>query len=137
MSNEIETRAGAPFLAVYVNAKDFRDGRTGFDPSAPPTDERIIERISKFWPLGASINRWEKNPALKPKLLIGFSGGPNSRIVIGAICILSSPSAQWLLGDSGGFIVPVDSRSAPGLDAFKLRGRRAKIAFRQDGLQKA
>jgi hypothetical protein len=135
-AKEIEMLAGGPILAVYVSAEDFRDGRMGFDPSAPPTNEQIIERISRYWPLKASIARWGKNPALMPKFLIGFSGGPNSRIVIGAVPIQSVSGDKWELGKKRGIIVPVVHENAPGLDSFKLRGRRAIIAFRRDGLQK-
>ena len=134
---QIEAKAGGPILVVYVNEKEIRE-RKGFDPSAPPTDETILNRVSRYWPLKARIKNWKDKPELIPRLLVGMSGSKNSRIVIGAVYIQSSTDGQWKDGPKGGIIVPVDLASPPALDAFDLRGRRVspEIVFRQDGLQK-
>jgi hypothetical protein len=38
-----------PVLVVYVNDQDFSDGRTGFNPAQIPTDQKIVDRIEKYW----------------------------------------------------------------------------------------
>lgn len=131
----IKKKSGGPVLAVYVNSKDFTDGRKGFDPSAPPTDDQIVARMEGKWRLTASIKRWKVDPTLMPKLLIGFSGGQTRRFVIGAVPIQPLPAEEWKWTKNRR-VVPIERSTAKTLDAFSLRGRLADITFRRDGLRK-
>jgi len=77
----------SPVLFVRVNDKTFDDGRIGYDLSKIPTDRQILDRINRWWALGAHIKRWLRSPAHSPGLLVGVAGSPGLQIVIGAVYI--------------------------------------------------
>lgn len=110
-------------LFVTVGDRDFDDGRVGYNPASPPTDEQVLERVEKWWQLEALAKRWTAEPAKSPGLLIGVHGAPGAQLVIAALRI---DQARWgdvehFEGGQGKIRVPC--LPTPGLDAFELRGR--------------
>jgi len=113
---------GGSVLFVYVNDKNFTDGRVGYDPATPPSDSRILQRIDKWWQLGRYTAEWVETPANGPSVLVGISGRPGSRVVIGAVRINSSGWKNAKRDEDGLLRIPTSGPS--NLDAFELRGRR-------------
>jgi hypothetical protein len=119
-----------PLLFVYINEKKL-DERVGYNPSDPPEDAKILARMKESWLLGRYINHWAENPDQTPKTLIGVTGPPLHRIILGAVRI---DSKRLLVAkpDHGLFKVPTKRAfKDQNLDAFGLRGRlvSSKIKF--------
>ncbi len=84
-SDFLQPREGVcpgPVLFVYISSKNFED-RPGYDLAKPPTDEQILDRMVKWWELGKHVARWSDDFKRSPALLVGVSGSPDARIVIG------------------------------------------------------
>ena len=78
---------GSPLLLVFVNDKPFLDKRLGFDPSKIPEDKKIIERTQAWWQLKNHVANWEADLSKCPGMLIGVSGSPARRLIIGSMQI--------------------------------------------------
>jgi hypothetical protein len=65
--------APMPALFVIVGAKDFDDGREGYDLANPPTDEKVLARVEKWWQLRRYLPDWAKAPDESPGILIGIN----------------------------------------------------------------
>lgn len=113
--------ASCSILFVYVNDKKLRDGRVGYDPSTPPSDSKILQRMDEWWQLGRYVQDWSKAPLKSPSVLVGVSGRPDSRFVIGAVRINKS---GWENARSDGGLFQIPTNGPRDLDAFGFRGRR-------------
>jgi hypothetical protein len=120
-----------PALFVTVGDKDFGDGRTGYNPANPPSDEQVLKRVDRWWQLSRHSPEWVVSANESPSLLIGVNGKPGTQIVIASILIDRN---GWNNVESiGEGKISVPTLPTPNLDAFKFRGRRidkaAGIAF--------
>ena len=118
-------------IFVKVGNKDFGDGRTGYDPAQPPSDNQILIRTDRWWQLSGYLQEWESKPTESPGLLIGVNGKPGAQIVIASLLINKNGWGNVKNIGQGKTTVP--TLETPNLDAFNLRGRRidkaASIAF--------
>ncbi len=118
-----------PLLFVFINDKDFDDGRKGFHPEKIPSDEEILSRMEKRWQVRHRLEGWEKTPRNFPKILIGVTGPIESRRIIGAARIHVDRNGKWQIGEEhfhkqGRVTVPVDKTGKISLDYQALRGKR-------------
>jgi len=113
-----------PLLVVFIN-EDESEGRRGFSLGDPPSDSEILDRMVKWWQLGSRVQKWEKNPELQPKVLVGVALDPAHRIIIGAVKI------DKILKSKEPDFYEMRTPEKPSLDAHQLRGRRlcADIKF--------
>lgn len=112
---------GSPILLVFVNEKNFADGRLGFDPSKLPDDDAIIERIRAWWQLKNRVAYWTENPNKCPRMLIGVSGSPARRVIVGSMQIDTSRiNEEKNFCENGLMTFPIKNRD---IDFKYLRGR--------------
>lgn len=117
----------SPVLFVYVNSRKL-DGRIGYDPSNPPNERQILDRMDCWWQLGSHRKRWMADPTLSPGLLVGVHGAPGSQLVIGAVKIDVASWSSVVPAKDGLFKIP--TAGPANLDAYGLRGRRIDPAAR-------
>lgn len=122
-----------PVLFVSVGQRDFGDGRVGYDPANPPSDDQVLERVEKWWQLQKFMPEWSAVPAGSPGLLIGVYGKPGAQMVIASLTIDRSAWNRAELFERGEGKISVPTLPTRNLDAFELRGRKihreAGIAF--------
>ena len=51
-----------PVLLVAVGARDFNNGRVGYDLASPPNDEPILKRVDRWWQLKRFLPTWISTP---------------------------------------------------------------------------
>lgn len=122
-ANFLQPRAGSrspSVLFVYIARKDFK-GRPGYDPAKPPTAKQILKRMIKCWQIGKYVSQWRENVLQSPTLLVGLSGSPKARIVIGAARV---DQTRWKHAKPEGGLYEVPIIPSSNLDASKLRCRR-------------
>lgn len=119
----------APVLFVRINEMTF-EGRVGYNPINPPTDEQILDRMDKWWMVGRFVDGWIADPGSCPRTLVAVYGSPGSQIVIAAVHI---DRRGWHRAESEGSIWQIPTRPTKDLDAHCLRGRRiardARLSF--------
>ena len=131
------------FLCVHVADIDFvgADGiaRRGCDPSHPPTDDEIVNRVKRFWLLETRLADWRRHPMQSPAILLAIHGDIDNQFVFAS---LATDRANWDeaardVEDETRYEVPV--KPARGLDVAALRGRRisrkAGLKFNADGVK--
>ncbi len=122
---------GKPVLLVYVGSKTL-GGREGVDLARIPSDFAIQERIVRWWQLNSRMSAWRASPELVPAILLGVSGTPRHRIVVGSMQIHTAlRNLPWKQTPGGLSEVPV--RSHPKLDFAKLRGLRLEPGLAKFG----
>ena len=140
--NILQGQKSPNFLCVLVQNIDFEreDGtiRRGYEPSNPPSDCEILERVKRWWQLRLKLEIWCENADESPAILLGIHGKPGAQFIIAS---LFTDRKNWQNavakpGNSSRFEVPV--LETPALDALKLRGRRiaseTNLRFNQGGL---
>ncbi len=131
------------FLCVHVENIDFADEdgnlRRGYEPSNPPSDAEILERVQRYWLLQTKLEEWRRNPMQSPAILLGIHGEPEAQFVIASVLTNRErwDEAAQSEADDGRYEVPV--KPTPNLDAAQLRGRRiahkAGLKFNADGVK--
>jgi hypothetical protein len=116
-----------PILFVKVGGKDFGDGRAPYDPANPPPDDKILERVDRWWQIAGYLPAWAKMPGKSPGLLVGVTGSAGAQFVIASILIDRSSWNQAEEYEEGYGLVRVPIRKTPNLDAYGLRGRRIDV----------
>ncbi len=111
----------SPLLFVLINNQDFDDGRKGYDPVNPPSDEEILGRMDKYWYLKRFVPGWIERPETCPRILIGVSGPIERRFILGSAWIDQS---KFELTSPYGTQYEVPTNGPANLDARGLRGRR-------------
>jgi hypothetical protein len=114
-------RAATSALFVYVGDKHFDDNRPGYNPAKPPKDKQILNRMHRWWQIGRHLERWCKDPSHSPVVLIGLTGRPSDRFIIGAVEI---DREKWDSTKKKGGLYSIPTKGPRDLDAFRLRGRR-------------
>ena|ERR1700722_10117489 len=111
-----------PFLFVFISKLDFvgDDSRRGYSLAKPLSDPEILKRMEGWWQLGRYVRTWKTHPQQSPRILVGVTGDPAHRIIIGAVAI------NWQAWgkhppDRGLYLVP--TLKTANLDAHGLRGR--------------
>ena len=141
---EILDEANSPsFLCVHVENIDFEDEngvlRRGYEPSNPPTDEEISERVKRWWLLETKLEDWKRNPMQSPAILLGIHGDSDNQFVLAA---LATDRDNWdaatrFAEDETRYEVPIQEKL--GLDVAALRGRRISrkvgLKFNADGVK--
>lgn len=115
-------RERCPVVFVLITEENLRDGRGGYDPANPPSDDRIRDRVEAAWQLGRRAVEWERDPTSSPRLLVGVTGPPAARTVVASLFI-----DRELWGSSnrhGDGKVSIPTSGPADLDALRLRGRR-------------
>lgn len=141
---EILDEANSPsFLCVHVDDLDFEDEkgviRRGYEPSNPPSDEEITERVKRWWLLETKLADWRRNPMQSPAILLGVHGDIDNQFVIASIATDRDnwDKATQAAEDKTRYEVPI--KWTPDLDAAQLRGRRisrkAGLKFNADGVK--
>lgn len=119
----------APVLFVRINEMTF-EGRVGYNPIDPPTDDQILERMDKWWMVGRFVDGWIADPERCPRTLVAVHGSPGSQIVIAAVSI---DRRGWHRVETAGSIWQIPTRPTKDLDAHCPRGRRiardARLSF--------
>ena len=131
------------FLCVHVENIDFEDEngvlRRGYEPSDPPSDEEIINRVKRWWLLETKLEDWTRNPMQSPAILLGIHGDSDNQFVIAA---LATDRENWdkaarFAEDETRYEVPIKEEF--GLDVAALRGRRISrkvgLKFNADGVR--
>lgn len=112
---------GNPCPLLFVLINKFRLGaRQGYRLNDPPPDHKILARMEKWWQLGPHIRIWKRHPDRCPKILIGLTGPPAHRIIVGATRI---DCHQLANGKPKGGLYKVATLGTKNLDACDLRGR--------------
>lgn len=141
---EVLDEANSPsFLCVHVENIYFADDngilRRGYEPSNPPSDEEIAERVQRFWLLETKLADWQRNPIQSPAILLGIHGDIDNQFVFAS---MATDRENWDAGarapeDDALYEVPV--RNDLGLDVAGLRGRRIArktgLKFNADGVK--
>ena len=141
---EILDEANSPsFLCVHVENIDFPDEngvlRRGYEPSNPPTDAEIANRVKRFWLLETKLEDWTRNPMQSPAILLGIHGDLDHQFVIASI---ATDRENWdkaarFAEDETRYEVPIKENL--GLDVAALRGRRISrkvgLKFNADGVR--
>jgi hypothetical protein len=121
-----------PALVVNLSIKDFDDYETdgegrqsvvrrpGAGTFSAVTDERVSDRIRRWWQLGRLHEEWMSGTRALPKLVIGITGPAAHKWVYGALTIDSARIKHMARWPEGLYELPVK----PGVDARQLRGRR-------------
>lgn len=125
-----------PTLFVHIGEEAFDDGRPGYNPALPPTDDEIRERIDRWWQLERYREVWARSHERSPHLLVAIHGAPGAQIVIAAARIDRSAWRRAETCPEGGGKISIPLSSGADLDAFAFRGRRvdAKAGLRFDGI---
>ena len=112
-----------PLLFVFISKLDFVDDdpRRGYSLAKPPPDRVILARMARWWRLGRYVQTWKEDSHQSPRVLVGVTGPPSHRIIIGAVAIDQQGwrKAQPITG--GLYKIPIVK--TPNLDACGLRGR--------------
>lgn len=118
---------GAQFVYIGDDDKNYSGKATRpYDPTKPPSDREVCERIRKYWPLSTAIARYEKSGF--PGVLIAVYGTPKFRTIIGAAKIQRNHEGRWDYSKQEGTgriilsLVRPDNHSQQ-LDWGNLRGR--------------
>jgi predicted GIY-YIG superfamily endonuclease len=109
------TERAAAVLFVYVGDEDFDDGRPGYNPVNPPKNRQIINRMNRWWQVGRYLEGWRKNPSQSPFLLIGLTGRPKDRFIIGAVRVKQH---KWGSVEKRGGLYSIPTSGPRDLDAF-------------------
>lgn len=115
-----------PVMFVIVTQKSFNDGRFGYDPADPPTDNQIRERVDRWWQVQKMLQHWLVAPQASPGLLVGVFGSPGRQTVIASLHIEREGWSRCECFGSGKISIP--TAGPANLDAFGLRGRRISPA---------
>jgi hypothetical protein len=113
-----------PFLFVPINSRDFHnevDPRPGYSLDAVPSDSEILARLDRWWQIGRYVDVWRADPRQSPRTLVGVTGPPTHRIIIGAVSI--DPAGWRSAQPDFGRLYQVPTLPTPRLDAHGLRGR--------------
>lgn len=119
----IAKELACPMLFVRIGNLNFEgdDPRRGYSLDKPPSDPEILARMDRWWQLGRHVNIWKTSPQLSPKILVGVTGPPAHRIIIGAVAI---DQKGWRTAEPiKGKLYKIPTLARPNLDAHKLRGR--------------
>ena len=141
---EILDAANSPsFLCVHLADIDFvgADGiaRRGYDPSHPPSDAEIVERVTRWWRLETRLADWRRHPMQSPAILLAIHGDLDHQFVFAS---LATDRDNWDAAtrsaeDETLYEVPI--QSSRGLDVAALRGRRigrkVGLKFNADGVK--
>ena len=141
---EILDEANSPnFLCVHVENIDFEDPngilRRGYEPSNPPSDAEIANRVKRFWLLETKLADWRRNPMQSPAILLGIHGDSDNQFVLAS---LATDRDNWDTAtrspeDETRYEVPIEEKF--GLDVAALRGRRISrkvgLKFNADGVK--
>lgn len=115
---------GRPVLLVYISSKQLGD-REGVDLANLPSDEAIQNRMVRWWQLHNRMKSWQATPELIPAILLGVSGTPKHRIVIGSLQIDAAvQKLPWIQSKVKPSLSEVPVHSHRELDFAQLRGRR-------------
>lgn len=111
-------------LLVYVNSRNFDDGRKGYNLAQPPSDDDIVTRVDRWWQLAKYTANWKMGVERGPRYLLGVSGPPAARFVV-ASCEI----ANWKKWDAAAYsarngLITIPVKTARNLDALQLRGTR-------------
>jgi hypothetical protein len=115
---------------VNINDLDLGDGREGDLLVDVPDDDKIAQRVDRWWRLyGHASREWSGQPKKSPGLLLGIAGRGGQRMILASIRI---DRAGWAKAISeplkGGLIcIPHDEQNLEGLDYRRLRGRRIDL----------
>jgi hypothetical protein len=133
----MEEMGYAAILFVYLNDREFGDGRLGYDIANPPPDDVVYDRMKAWWHVGRYVPGWIADPSTGPGLLTAVTGLYKHRLIVGSMEIdrtgwTSAPCNEYMISQ---FTVP--TLLTLGLDACKLRGRRiaaeAELKFNSIG----
>ena len=141
---EIMDEANSPsFLCVHVENIDFEDAngvlRRGFEPSNPPSDAEIANRVKRWWLLETKLADWKRNPMQSPAILLGIHGDLDNQFVLASIATDREnwDAAARFAEDESRYEVPI--KDTLGLDVAALRGRRISrkvgLKFNADGVK--
>ena len=141
---EMLDEANSPsFLCVNLDNINFADEngqlRRGFEPSNPPSDEEILERVKGWWRLRFQLEGWRRNPMQSPAILLGVHGKPEHQFIVASVLVDRDDwdGARQSEADEDCYEVPV--KPTPRLDAAQLRGRRISrklgLKFNADGVK--
>ncbi len=116
------------FFAVLIQQADFDEGkdgiRRGYDPANPSSDEEILARAERWWPLRRRLEKWKANASQSPAILLAVHGKPGAQFIIASVLLdrhnwdLAAPDPE----NPSRFQVP--TLLTPQLNAENLRGRR-------------
>ena len=112
-----------PMLFVRISNLDFDgdDARPGYSLDKPLSDSDILARMDRWWQIGRHVRTWKTHPQQSPKVLVGVTGPPTHRIIIGAVTI---DQKGWDAAQpTHGQLYRVPTLKTPKLDAHGLRGR--------------
>lgn len=119
------------FLCVKITNEEL-DERLPYDPTNPPDNESIVERMVRYWPLARKREAWIENPAQSPTVLLAIYGSPGAQFVIAAAAI-DCDAWKTMPDYEVPLIEPHD------LDVAQLRGRRiareAGLKFNLKGMK--
>lgn len=119
----IDKGRACPLLFVRIGNLDFDgdDAREGYSLDKPLLDPDILARMDRWWQIGSYVKTWKTHPQQSPKVLVGVTGPPTHRIIIGAVTIDQNGwrTAQPTYGQ----LYQVPTLKTPNLDAHGLRGR--------------
>lgn len=125
------------FLCVKIKNVDFGDGRGTFDPANPPGDEKVLERVRKWWPLRPKSKKWSENSLESPSILLGVHGKPGAQFIIASVFINREGWRHIVASKEVPSRIEVPILSS-NLDAAGLRGRRiayeSGLKFNLDGV---
>jgi hypothetical protein len=113
-----------PLLFVLISNRDFEgeDPRKGYSLDRPLSDPEILARMDRWWQLGRHVERWIAEPDSSPGTLVGLTGPPAHRMIIGAVPI---DRRGWSAAmPEHGQLYRVPTLPSSKLDAHGLRGRR-------------
>jgi len=113
-----------PIMFVFIGQQDFGDGRVGYDPANPPSDEQVLERVEKWWQIQRFLPEWSTDPQGSPGVLIGVHGKPGAQMVIASLMIDRSGWNSDESFERGEGKIRVPTLPTRNLDAFEIRGRR-------------
>ena len=108
-------------LFVYIGDRDFGDGRKPYDPTKPPNDRQMLERMDRWWQIGRHLASWTRSSSQSPALLIGVTGSLTNRFIVGAVKIATE---RWSSVEKDGGLYSIPIAGPNDLDAFGLRGRK-------------
>ncbi len=109
-------------LLVYVNSRDFEDGRKGYDFASPPNDQTILRRVDRWWQLARKAIDWKNGTEKGPAYLIGLSGPPSARFIVACCKIADWRSLDTASYSQQGGLLRIPVTDKGGLDALHLRG---------------
>ena len=124
---EIGVKASGALLVYLSPGDELSDGRKKFDP-VHPSDLDAAANIEKAWEIGPLIRKWNQQPTLRPRTVIGVHGPVSHRFIVGSLAIdrkrLGDPLLKEIERRAGRWEIPLRDRSQ--LDFRNLRGRRVQ-----------